>query len=171
MQNISTSIISVFFELIFNNNFVDDSMTEFVLEKTHTNDEDTDFCQVLVQDQDQDCEGRTKDKPKKWTWRKSPMIRNKKHDGTLGKHWKTLILDTHYFFFDLDNPSRIKRRLATLGNTTASVKKANKHKSHKSHRQKKTKKFVSILFPAALFFLIFNVFFSVGQCLLLSLKR
>ena len=80
------------------------------------------------------------------------MIRNKKHDGTLGKHWKTLILDTHYFFFDLDNPSRIKRRLATLGNTTASVKKANKHKSHKSHRQKKTKKFVSILFPAALFF-------------------
>jgi len=62
MQNISTSIISVFFELIFNNNFVDDSMTEFVLEKTHTNDEDTDFCQVLVQDQDQDCEGRTKDK-------------------------------------------------------------------------------------------------------------
>jgi len=65
MQNFSTSIISVFFELIFNNNFVDDSMTEFVLEKTHTNDEDTDFCQVLVQDQDQDCEGRTKDKPKK----------------------------------------------------------------------------------------------------------
>ena len=64
MQNISTSIISVFFELIFNNNFVDDSMTEFVLEKTHTN-EDTDFCQILVQDQDQDCEGRTKDKPKK----------------------------------------------------------------------------------------------------------
>ena len=63
MQNISTSIISVFFELIFNNNFVDDSMTEFVLEKTHTNDED--FCQVLVQDQDQDCEARTKDKPKK----------------------------------------------------------------------------------------------------------
>jgi len=101
----------------------------------------------------------------------SPMIRNKKQGGTLGKHWKTLILDTHYFFFDLDNPSRIKRRLATLGNTTASVKKANKHNLINPIVRKKTKKFVSILFPAALFFLIFNVFFSVGQCLLLSLKR
>jgi len=91
----------------------------------------------------------------------SPMIRNKKQGGTLGKHWKTLILDTHYFFFDLDNPSRIKRRLATLGNTTASVKKANKHKSHKSHRQKKKRRSLFLFYFLLLFFSLSSMFSSV----------
>jgi len=90
----------------------------------------------------------------------SPMIRNKKHGGTLGKHWKTLILDTHYFFFDLDNPSRIKRRLATLGNTTASVKKANKHNLINPIVRKKRRSLFLFYF-LLLFFSLSSMFSSV----------